>query len=124
MMNEGQLQLLTRFLDEAATGDVEASAEFALPDPLSPTHDLFIGNAEFPEETYWIICRRHAGNHAYLGRGRGRNYVECCFFGCPERVRQDCILDREAVLEFASMLSSIDNLQEPWHWVTFDDIYA
>ena len=123
-MDVRQLQSLSEFLDEAASRGDEAPTDFDLPDPHSETHDLFVGNAEFAEETFWIICRRHSGMHAYVGRGSGRECVECCYFGCPERIRQDCVLDRESVLEFASMLPSIDELSEPWHWVEFEEMYA
>ena len=123
-MNARQLRSLVEFLDESARRGNEAPIEFDLPDPHSETHDLFVGNAEFPQETYWIICRRHSGKHAYVGRGTDREYVETCYFGCPQLVRQDCVLDRASVLEFASMLPAVDTLCDPWHWVGFDEMYA
>src|SRR5436305_842416 len=95
---------LSEFLTTAERRCIESSDSFDLPDPCPDTHDLFVYNAEFKEETYWIICRRHARNHAYVGRGKRRQYVQCICFGCPEHVRQDCVLSRIHVLEFAGLL--------------------
>jgi hypothetical protein len=114
---------LMEFLDDAERLGAESPDSFDLTDPSPVTHDLFVGKAAFKGGTRWIICRRQA-KHTYVGRGDRRQYVDCCYFGCPELVRQDCILSREDVLAFAELLPSIEQLSEPWHWVSFDQMYG
>ena len=118
------LPQLIEFLTKAERRCVESLDGLDLPDPSPDSHELFVGNAEFEEETYWIICRRHARKLEFVGRGTCRMYVECCYFGCPELVRQDCVLNRQDVLEFAELIPSIEQLTDPWHWVPFDEMFA
>jgi hypothetical protein len=117
------IEALIEFLYAAESRDADSATEFDLPDPTPDTHDLFVATAEFPDEKYWLICRRHSGKHAYLGHGNDLRYTDCCIFGCPETVRCDCVLSRDAVIAFAAMLPNIGQLTDPWHWVPFEDMY-
>ena len=122
-MKSSTIESLIEFLNAAESRDAESSPEFELPDPTPDTHDLFVANAEFTIETHWIVCRRHSGKHEYLGHGDARRFIDCCIFGCPETVRCDCVLSREAVIAFATMLPNIEQLTPPWHWIPFEDMY-
>ena len=123
-MPNATIEALIEFLDAAEARHLDLAHEFDLPDPTPDTHDLFVANAEFPIETYWVICRRHAGQHAYLGHGNNLHCTDCCIFGCPETVRCDCVLSRDAVVAFAAMLPNIEQLSDPWHWVSFENMYG
>ena len=122
-MTNSTIEPLIEFLNDAERRDGELPGEFELPDPKPDTHDLFIANAEFNIETHWIVCRRHSGKHAYLGHGDDRRYTDCCIFGCPETVRCDCVLSRDAVIAFVTMLPNIEQLPSNWQWVSFKDMY-
>ena len=65
----------------------------------------------------WILERKKEKVSYFLARGYGPEYYECIYLGCPEFVRDCCLLSRaDAELGIISLIKRRE-LSIDWHWI-------
>jgi hypothetical protein len=94
--------------------------DFELTEPdLGPTI-VFVGWAFLPRSRAhaWILHRARLKKNYYLAVGDSRRYLECIFYGAPERIRACCLLSLNEAVPALEHLVEGDKLPLPFHWVS------
>jgi hypothetical protein len=79
--------------------------------------------AEMGDTSAWILKRRIGVANQFLARGKWSRFYECIYWGCPENVRDCCLLSRsDAEVGIRSLIEK-EKLSSEWHWVPQDKVF-
>jgi hypothetical protein len=80
---------------------------------------VFVGGAFLSQSGAhaWVLHRARRKNNYYLAIGESRRYLECIFYGAPERIRACCLLSLNEAVPALEYLLGGDKLP-CLHWVS------
>lgn len=103
-------------MDRIAAG-AEGKTEFQIWQPDDGPMIVEVALATMDNNDAWILRRYRKRMSYFLARGVGPDYYECIYLGCPEFVRDCCLLPRgDAELGITALIQR-RKLQSDWHWI-------
>ena len=103
-------------MDRIAAG-AEGKPEFEIWECGEGPKIVEVALAAMGDTAAWIVDRKENRTTYYLARGSGPEYYECIYLGCPEFVRDCCLLSRADVELGITALIERRELPGDWHWV-------
>lgn len=77
-----------------------------------------VGLAAMHDTEAWLLSRRKDGAIYFLAKGLGSQFYECIYLGCPEFIRDCCLLSRSDAEFGMKTLLERQKLHIDWHWVS------
>jgi hypothetical protein len=79
--------------------------------------------AAMGDKSAWILKRSKKGSNYFLARGNGTVFYECIYWGCPEYIRDYCLLSRtDAELGIRTLIQR-QKLSSGWQWIPQQQVF-
>jgi hypothetical protein len=103
-------------MDKIQSGE-EGLPHFELWEPDDGNLIIGVDLVDMDDTQAWLLTRRENSTKHFLAKGTGDRYYPCVYSGCPEFVRDCCLLSRsDAECAIATLLER-QKLHIDWHWV-------
>src|SRR5262249_16873938 len=79
--------------------------------------------AEMGDTSAWLLKRRTKRTNEFLGRGNLARFHKCIYWGCPEYIRDCCLLSRSAAELGIRALIEKENLNNDWRWLAQSEVF-
>jgi hypothetical protein len=79
--------------------------------------------AAMGETAAWILRKRAGKTSKFLARGNWSRFYECIYWGCPEHIRDSCLLSRSDAEVGIRTLIDQETLSRDWHWVPHEKVF-
>src|SRR6478672_6253482 len=73
--------------------------------------------AAMGDTSAWVLKRRTKRSNWFLARGNWSRFYECIYWGCPEYVRDCCLLSRSDAETGMRTLIEKETLTNDWRWL-------
>jgi hypothetical protein len=73
--------------------------------------------AAMDDTAAWILNRSRSGSTYFLAHGNCSEYYQCNYWGCPEYVRDCCLLSRSNAAHAIRALIEQQGLSGGWRWM-------
>jgi len=104
-------------MDRMQSG-MEIHPYFELWEPGEGNLIIQVGLAAVMEDTVaWLLSREMNGAKYFLAKAFGDQYYECMWWGCPELIRDCCLLSRSDADVGIKTLLHRQKLHVDWHWL-------
>jgi hypothetical protein len=103
------------------------SADFELLEPIDHTEIVYVSCVVvFRSDAHaWVVHKKKGKNRFFLGLGEpARDYLECVYWGAPERIRGDCFLSLNDAIPVIEQIVDGKELTSQFHWVPKETAFA
>lgn len=82
-----------------------------------------VGLAAMDDTEAWLLSRRMNGVSYCLAKGVGDRYYDCMWWGCPQFIRDCCLLSRSDAETGIKALLQRQKLHVDWRWLPRTEVF-